>query len=325
MTTEPYPERAAARPGLTAKHVLLILLLLALATLGTFAVGYFRLVYYEPQAAQHLPADAVLVAHLDVEQVVLFEPVRRHIFPALNGGMGEPSLRSRFEQQADVNSAMDLREIALAWFDDGHWLAVIGGLFPRRGLVETLADVLAEDGRFDCQLQAPTLHCGEVIFEQAADGVIVLGSAMERVRQALRPTSPHRWVSSAPLSLGWSNAWADRAIFSSSEAGLEGMRVSVNLTDQELSVVFEPQPRDVPEARLEIWLDAARRAAQQSNFAGERAVLARARVSERTGRPVIDSHWTRDEVDHAALTFGSWLQRQLGTPAPHSGADNSND
>lgn len=318
-------ERVPRRSGFDARRVLIILLLLALATLLSFALGYFRLVHYEARVARHIPGDAAMVVRVDVKQVVLFEPVRRHVFPALDGVSGDIARRAKFERQADVNLAMDLREVAVAFFDDGDWLVLIGGLFPSQGVVEALARVLGEDESFDCQLERKALHCSEVVFEQAADGVIALGSSAPRVQQALQAGSHHPWLSDQPVSAGWSAAWADRELFRTGDVGLEGARAAADLTSSELEVTVHPRPASAPTAALERWLAEARGAAQHlaTNFAGERAVLARARVTERTGRPVIESHWTRDELDLAAANLGSWLKRRLASPQPSSAASST--
>src|SRR5690349_10101504 len=58
------------------------LIFAAVASIGAW-VAYARLVHYRRCAVEHLPPDAQLVARLDVEQVVLFEPVRRQLIPLI--------------------------------------------------------------------------------------------------------------------------------------------------------------------------------------------------------------------------------------------------
>ena len=46
--------------------------------------AYRSLIHYERRAALHLPGDADFVARLDLEQVVMFEPVRKYLLPLID-------------------------------------------------------------------------------------------------------------------------------------------------------------------------------------------------------------------------------------------------
>jgi hypothetical protein len=51
---------------------------------------YLRYIHYERVAARHVPAGSVLALRIDVEQVDLYEPVRRHLIPLLGGPARSP-------------------------------------------------------------------------------------------------------------------------------------------------------------------------------------------------------------------------------------------
>src|SRR5690606_18391005 len=52
------------------------LVALAVIVLATFVIGYWVFVRYERRVLRHVPADTLVALRLDVEQVVLYEPIR---------------------------------------------------------------------------------------------------------------------------------------------------------------------------------------------------------------------------------------------------------
>jgi hypothetical protein len=146
---------------------------------------YFFVLRYAPVAHQHVPENAGLVVHLDLEQVVMFEPARRHLIPLLGAGAppGEPRLE-RIAKATGVQLTRDLREAALVvWPRESGW-AVLGGGFFRRGVLPKMAAVLAaEDASWT--LGADDLLVGPrgLAFTQASDGLLILASSAERARQ----------------------------------------------------------------------------------------------------------------------------------------------
>jgi hypothetical protein len=101
------------------------------------AVGYYRLVYFERVAALHVPAGATFALRVDVEQVVLFEPIRKNLLPVLDAAsdVGGQTLSQRLQLVTGINLAMDLREILFAIGPgEDAWLLVLSGLFPKHAL-----------------------------------------------------------------------------------------------------------------------------------------------------------------------------------------------
>lgn len=164
--------------------------------------GYYGFLHYERVAARHLPADVSAALRIDVERVVLFDPVRRHLLPLVSElgpeGTAAPanfagSRLARFEEATGMRLGADLRE--LVWASGpaaSDWILVIGGKFPRAGLVVALEKVLAEEGfvwvRRGSELEAPT----GLALGQAADGVLILASSLVRLRIALEARDAYR-------------------------------------------------------------------------------------------------------------------------------------
>ena len=116
--TEPVPAAPAERAGgLSYKAVYLVFFGLLLSAGIAAAVMYFKLLHYQRVAALHLPPDTTAAARIDVENVALFEPVRKHLLPLANTlRAGDPRLKprlKRLEQHTRIEFAVDLREIAV--------------------------------------------------------------------------------------------------------------------------------------------------------------------------------------------------------------------
>src|SRR5262245_12328516 len=134
------PERA--RDSLAAERRPVPARVLAFAGAGVAAalvlvafVAYRELIHYERRAIEHVPEGAELALRVDLEQVVLFDPVRRHLLPLLDRApLGdapvEPVSRLLRLREAGVNLGMDLREVVFARIEPGAgWLLALGGIF----------------------------------------------------------------------------------------------------------------------------------------------------------------------------------------------------
>src|SRR6185295_7585221 len=94
------------------------LILTVLGGVGAWA-AYRELIHYRRCAVEHLPADTQFLVRLDVEQVVLFEPLRRHLLPVLDRlpltakqqtpSAPAPDRLTRL-REAGLNLGLDLRE-----------------------------------------------------------------------------------------------------------------------------------------------------------------------------------------------------------------------
>src|SRR3954465_3104624 len=119
---------------------------LALAFVGGLVI-YFKYVAYGRVAARHLPNDTRLAARIDVETLLISDPIRARLLPLFDQGSPRPDLKprhDRFRAHTGVELGRDLREIVLS-VSDGGWVLVFGGKFPRSGLVEGLQTTLAEE------------------------------------------------------------------------------------------------------------------------------------------------------------------------------------
>jgi hypothetical protein len=153
------------------------------------ALGYYRLVYFERVAALHVPAAAHFAARIDLEQVVLFEPIRKNLLPVLDEASvvhGKP-LSQRIATETGINLAMDLREIVVAVGPDEQWVVVLGGLFPKQAL-EGVVRAIAQDER----LASSSISQGVLWLEQwalvaaqAVDGSFVISNQQQALLAAL--------------------------------------------------------------------------------------------------------------------------------------------
>lgn len=160
---------------------------------------YFRFIRYERVAIRHVPADAVTVVRLDVEQAPVYEPVRRHLLPLLGGPESPPEEGDarlfRIEGRSGLHRG-DLRELVFAFLggSPGGWVLALGGIFPASAGNAVLAETLrAEWPEF-----APTddgvaiVHRGlGIAVGRARDRVVLVASSEKELRAALEPTDAH--------------------------------------------------------------------------------------------------------------------------------------
>ena len=186
--TEP-PAELRIRRGLNHRVVFAVF---ASTLLLAFAGGigiYYKYVAYGRVAARHLPDDTRLAARVDVETVLISESLRTHLLPLFDQGVSGPAglkLRhDRFRAHTGVELGRDLREIVLG-AAPGGWVIVIGGKFPRTGLVDGLETTLKEeDVRATLDHGVLQLPSG-VGIGQATDGALVIASDVTRLEAALQ-------------------------------------------------------------------------------------------------------------------------------------------
>jgi len=177
-----------ARTGLGHRAVFTVFgLTLAAAFVGGMLI-YFKFVAYGRVAARHLPDDTLLAARIDVETLLISDPVRGRLLPLFDQGVARADLKARhdrFRAHTGVELGRDLREIVLSVSDAG-WVLVFGGKFPRTGLVQGLQTTLAEEPT-PSVLQDGVLQVqnGPAV-GQAADGALVVASDVDLLRAALR-------------------------------------------------------------------------------------------------------------------------------------------
>lgn len=172
------------------------MLALLVLLVGGAAAGYWHFFYYRPVAARHVPLGSTAAVRVDLQEIALFEPVRRHVWPVFLEKQGsgsspaEPSLAERLQKAAGINLGRDIREILLVNHgrtDSGKWLVIIGGKFPR-GVVSAVARLAQEEGagwELNPQKDALVSKTLGVALGQAADRTLILASDLSTLALAI--------------------------------------------------------------------------------------------------------------------------------------------
>jgi hypothetical protein len=271
---------------------------------GAAAFIYARYVRFDPVAERHLPDDVSFALRLNVEQAVVYEPFRQHILPLLEWGRQVPETRlSRFEKETTIELGVDLRELLLAETEQGQWLVLLGGHFPREGVAAGTARMLKEEGLEGQVLPSPerlVLPSG-VSFGATGDGVLVLASSEELLLDALAAHAPPFQISS------------DAALesFSSPSSGAPEVRVRISPGQSfpvEVTCLFGEQELS------------SRPACPPSRAAGPALQLDQANLrpaadsgaSAEPGKVTVSGHFERNSFDRAvaglADTILGWLR-----------------
>jgi hypothetical protein len=185
--------------------------MIALGILAVFAavVIYQRVLAYDAAAVRHLPPDTLEVVRIDVERVLVYEPMRRHWFPLVDEiGLPSPApaeLRiKRIREATQIELGLDLREIVLGrGSSPADWVLVLGGKFSHKGFAAGMARVLTEEGT-RCRVSEDgrvAVSASGLSFAQADDGVIIIGPTEARVRAALPASRTYEQLG-IPLSGG---------------------------------------------------------------------------------------------------------------------------
>jgi hypothetical protein len=318
--------------------------LIASLALAALAAGwaYFHYLRYERVAARHLPADTTAAARIDVEQVVLFAPVRKHLIPLIDqigDAPGREPRLQRIARETGVKVALELRELVLARGPtSADWVLVIGGRFPDHGLIEGIDRVLRAEGsawRLSADGRS-LLGPSGIALGQAKDAALVLASNPARLAQALQPSDTY-----ARLGLkaeGAGGFAASRAALRELAAVPVGLRL-VSLPNLALAerVRGELVLGSVVEVNTQIDLGVGVDAARFANdlqralsslfaawallpgvdYAGERAALAKAKVE--VGAPnvvTVRFPWLREDVERGAASLAALIRDGVGAGTP---------
>lgn len=300
---------------------------LAFFVLGVFVAGYWFLVRYEDKVARHVPAGALLALRLDVEQVVLYQPIRKHVFPVLDGEKVKADRLARLKAETGVNLGMDLREILLVVLPDGQFVAAVGGLFPESELLAKVVPVLPANS--GCTIQGQRLQCrltaGIVWFEQARDGVVVASNSEQALGLALAESGEGvaLGLERAPIALtvSWQRAMS-KLPFDLAALGAPSWLPEVTALEAQADLSDPLQVQlvlaGVASSKVEVvraslqHMQALTGLVRGPDLAGERDVLARASVQTTPeGRVAVASTWARNDVERAARAFADWLEQQL--------------
>jgi hypothetical protein len=227
---------------------------------------------------------------------------------------------------AGLNLGVDVREIVITGGrrDSGQWSVIVGGLFGSHGVVPAVHEALKSGGVRGLSSKGDgTLRFEQwgAVFGQAADGVLIVASDAAQLQAALGQGPRH---SELGLPIGGSGAIA--AEFPGGDpplvptipglSDLTKLRIDL-IPGQVVELVAHLLPRSSTspsglESTLLPWLNGDNRPLAAAADWGERALLARARISKNSGdNLVISSHWTRDEFDRALRSLASAVERRL--------------
>jgi hypothetical protein len=317
------------------------LVLAGAALIGAY-IAYQRLIHYDRCAVEHLPADTAFAARLDLQQVVLFEPVRRYLLPVIDKlpvsgasiSAPLPDRLTRLRQSAGLNLGLDMREILVAMVaPTGGWVVVVGGLFEERR-VDAIEELIRAEG-----VTGLTRSDDILIFDpwgaalgQAEDGALIMASSPAVLASALPSTPRYRELGLPRDGAGGIffapdqvRRWLGSAAWLGGDWWTKLRRAGVTVElDAALVLaghleVREASDLDAVSNEVEQWLQtyhSISRFVPKADFGGERAVLARARTVKATETLLIlSSSWERAEFEHAIRSLAAWLERQLGEPS----------
>jgi hypothetical protein len=309
----------------------------AVLLLSVGFIAYRKLLHYERHAVEHVPAGSELALRLDLEQVVLFEPVRRHLLALVDRApltgappeRGAPSRLLRLREQAALNLAFDLRELVFAREPAGGWVLALGGMFGTRALLDGIERVLnAEPGMQSSRAAGVlTLSGSGLVLAQAEDGVLLIASdagVLARSLPASRADEALGVGGDGAGALGALGSWLEPHGPAAGEPPLTRCSARLELDDPLIVTawVVRAGPVDVAGARRDVaaWLgipSASDDFAPHPDWAGERALLARASFAAESQTTVrVSTTWQRTELDQAARSLASWLESRFAPGGP---------
>lgn len=305
---------ASARRGLGHRLVFTIFgLSLGLAFVGGLFI-YFKFVAYGRVAARHLPNDTWLAARIDVETLLISDPVRGRLLPLFDQGAPERAnlkpRHDRFRAHTGVELGRDLREIVLGIGESG-WVIVFGGKFPKSGLVEGLKTTLAEEPT------SATLDAGVLMVErgpaigQASDGALVVASDPQRLRAALQGGEAYLKLGLPPEGAGGFGLRVRDPAPPGFEQ-FERVAGAVRLGGQvqaDIAVHLRPGASPEPSGIAHAFATLGAAAPAES---GARRPLSSAQVFPRRADEVtVQLGWSRPELDAGAAWLGRLLRTQF--------------
>ena len=311
-------DEAAVRPRTSFGHRSVFTVFgfsLALAFAGGLLI-YFKYVAYGRVAARHLPDDTRLAARIDVETLLISDPIRTQLLPLFDQGAPRADLKprhDRFRAHTGVELGRDLREIVLSVSDAG-WVLVFGGKFPRSGLVQGLETTLSEEPT-PCEFRDGVLKVqnGPAI-GQATDGALVVASDVNRLKAALLGGETYLKLGLPPEGAG---GFGLRVAPEPPPGFAEFERVygSIQLGQQvEVDVAVHLLPGASSEPTRIAAAFAALAAAAPPESAARRALETAKIVPHRQGEVGVQLSWTRDELNQGVGWLASLLTTQFARP-----------
>ncbi|MFT3769474.1 MAG: hypothetical protein QM820_28895 [Minicystis sp.] len=147
---------------------------------------YLFFIHYEAVARRHVPGNANLVVRMEAADVVLFGPVRKHLWPlAIERATRSGKTRgNRIREATGINLATDVREVIVASTDATSWVLLAGGRLARGKFVGGLAKIAEEEG-WSLRREGDLLVGTGLVMAQAEDGTIVVGTDKTIVNASL--------------------------------------------------------------------------------------------------------------------------------------------
>jgi hypothetical protein len=306
---------------------------LAIATValvGGFFLAYRMLIHYERVGAEHLAADTRVAIRVDLQNVILFEPIRRHLLPLLAEGAHGKDRPDRFRDNTGVLLGRDLREVVVSFgASPADWVVGIGGTFPYEGVIAGIAKTLSEEGIPGIDLGADdtlSLPFASIHGAQARDGLVLFAPDRARLEAALRPSNTFERLGferEGPFGLAVAGSALSEAPPLPKLPALPDLSSVLRIVGratlgQNVVLLFDFECRDAGAAsalarEISLTLTAARAlsALVAAQFGGTGEVLSRAEVAEVRDQVVtLSATWTRDEVDRGAEQLAAWLRRR---------------
>ena len=328
----PRPPRPPLPPMPRSRKIAIALSILAAVLLVAGVAVYLFVVRYEPLARRHIPGNANLAARLELGDLVLFGPVREHLWPLVfEGAPGDaPKGKTRADRiraATGVNLATDLREVFVASVEGSSFVAIAGGKIPRGRFVKGLAAVAKEEAWPGGWHEAGELLVGPggLAIGQADDGTILFGTSEAIVIAALpasddfhRLELPEKGASSfAVTKEAWSGA-AGVAVVAHASVLRKIERASGRFTlskSPELSLEIEPvsaSPAPALAGEIEQLLSEMRIVAMLvPDVGGAKGALQAAKVTAKDGRVVITAPWSYEALDGACARLAEQIRAGL--------------
>ncbi len=315
------PVDATFRPragGLGHRSVFTVFALSVSAAFLGGVLIYFKFVAYGRVAARHLPDDTVLAARIDVETLLISDPVRGRLLPLFDQGVtGPASLRprhDRFRAHTGVELGRDLREIVVGISGSG-WVVIFGGKFPRTGLIDGLKTTLAEESTKADFVGGVLQVEGGPALGQASDGALVVASDASRLQSALRGSEAYLRLGLPPEGAG-GFAFSVRGRVPPGFEDIERISGAITLDKAmivDVAVHLRAGARADPSAiaRSFAMLGAAAPAESLARRPLEQATI----LPRRPDEVGVLLTWTRPELDVGAAWLGALLRRQFARPS----------
>jgi hypothetical protein len=291
---------------------------ISLALLGGIWI-FFKFVAYGRVAARHLPDDTVLAARIDVETLLIADPVRLRLLPLFDqGAVGPAGLKprhDRFRAHTGLELGRDLREIVLGVSKSG-WVIVFGGKFPRTGLVLGLQTTLAEE-HTDARLTNGVLQVenGPAV-GQAADGALIVASDAARLQAALQGGDAYLRLGLPPEGAGGFALVVREPIppgFQDFERVSGSLELGKSMT-VDVAVRLRPGASADPArvAHAFATLGAAAPPESQAQYPLEHAQI----LPRRPDELAVKLAWSRPELDAGAAWLATLLRGQFAQTRP---------